>query len=438
MARWHSRDTDLLEKVGKIRKKSQKKTHAVSKGETFERPEVKWAVGGDDGAFAARVVEVHKRYAFISTEHEVNAVDTRDVWLAEVARRFLVSDRLERNFIAVGDRVLCVPDREKLVKVASDLPKCVIQHRTPRRSRIARLDPQTASREHVLATNMDQVLIVASFLSPKVKWGLIDRYLVLAESEAVDAIIVLNKLDLLTEEGRPEDIREAEAMVALYRGLGYQVVTVQANADTARQHPEIVRLKALLEGKITLLSGHSGVGKSSLVNLFKPEIIQTVEEDDNIFYKGRHTTSFASFIKLGTGGYVIDTPGIRSFTFEEKTAIELSHCFVEFRPLLGKCKYRECRHMDEPECKVLAAVAAGTISRWRYKSYLGILLGATGREGRIRDLPLDERDIRDLQPDERDIRDLLLNEQAIRELGQLAAPMSSDDLCIDEPEPEPG
>ena len=163
-----------------------------------------------------------------------------------------------------------------------------------------------------------------------------------------------------------------------------------------------------------------------------------MEEDDNIFYKGRHTTSFASFIKLGTGGYVIDTPGIRSFTFEEKTAIELSHCFVEFRPLLGKCKYRECRHMDEPDCKVLAAVAAGTISRWRYKSYLGILLGATGREGRIRDLPLDERDIRDLQPDERDIRDLLLNEQAIRELGQLAAPMSCDDLCIDEPEPEPG
>ena len=437
MARWHSRDTDLLEKVGKIRKKSQKKTHAVSKGETFERPEVKWAVGGDDGAFAARVVEVHKRYAFISTEHEVNAVDTRDVWLAEVARRFLVSDRLERNFIAVGDRVLCVPDREKLVKVASDLPKCVIQHRTPRRSRIARLDPQTASREHVLATNMDQVLIVASFLSPKVKWGLIDRYLVLAESEAVDAIIVLNKLDLLTEEGRPEDIREAEAMVALYRGLGYQVVTVQANADTARQHPEIVRLKTLLEEKITLLSGHSGVGKSSLVNLFKPEIIQTVEEDDNIFYKGRHTTSFASFIKLGTGGYVIDTPGIRSFTFEEKTAIELSHCFVEFRPLLGKCKYRECRHMDEPECKVLAAVEAGTISRWRYKSYLGILLGATGRVGRIRDLPLDERDIRDLQPDERDIRDLLLNEQAIRELGQLAAPVSGADRSIDESKPEP-
>jgi ribosome biogenesis GTPase len=126
------------------------------------------------------------------------------------------------------------------------------------------------------------------------------------------------------------------------------------------------------------------------VNLFIPEIVQAVEEDDNIFYKGRHTTSFASFIKLGTGGYVIDTPGIRSFTFEEKGPIELSHCFVEFRPLLGKCKFRECRHMDEPECVIRAAVEAGQLSRWRYKSYLGILLGATGREGRIRDLPIED------------------------------------------------
>ena len=179
-------------------------------------------------------------------------------------------------------------------------------------------------------------------------------------------------------------------MVELYRSIGYQVLTMQANAPGAKKSAAVQKLGEILKGKITLLSGHSGVGKSSLVNLFRPEIEQAVEEDDNIFYKGRHTTSFASFIKLGSGGYVIDTPGIRSFTFEEKGPIELSHCFVEFRPFLGQCKYRECRHIDEPDCAIRAAVEAGALTRWRYKSYLGILLGATGREGRIRDLPLDE------------------------------------------------
>jgi len=390
MARWHMRDTDKLEKVGKIRKKSRKKTHAVEPGESFEQSEAEWVVGGTDGAFAARVVEVHKRYAFVSSEPEAKTVNTRDVWLAEVARKFLVAERSERNFVAVGDRVLCTPDREQVVRSDADLPKCVIQRLDQRHSKIARLDPHTPGREHVLATNMDQILIVASYLSPKVKWGLIDRYLVMAESEGISAIIALNKADLLQDAERQEERAEAEAMVELYRNLGYRVFSLQANAKGAKRHADIKRLGELLKDKITLLSGHSGVGKSSLVNLFRPEIVQAVEEDDDIFYKGRHTTSFASFIKLGSGGYVIDTPGIRSFTFEEKGPIELSHCFVEFRPLLGMCKYRECRHIDEPDCAVRTAVEAGTISRWRYKSYLGILLGATGREGRIRDLPLEE------------------------------------------------
>lgn len=390
MAKWHLKDTDRLEKIGKIRKKSRKKTHAIEPGETFEKPSMDWKVGGESGAFAARVVEVHKRYAFVSTEAELGHVDTRDVWLAEVARKYLVSERSERNFVAVGDYVLCTPDREHVVKTKADLPKCVIQHLAPRHSKIARLDPHTPGLEHVLATNMDQLLIVASYLSPKVKWGLIDRYLVLAECEGIKPIIVLNKSDLLRDEGSADDIAEAEAMAELYRRIGYTVLSVQANAETAKKDQSIRDIGDLLHGKITLLSGHSGVGKSSLVNLFRPEIEQAVEEDDNIFYKGRHTTSFASFIRLGSGGYVIDTPGIRSFTFEEKGPIELSHCFVEFRPYLGQCKYRECRHLDEPDCAIRAAVEAGELTKWRYKSYLGILLGATGREGRIRDLPLED------------------------------------------------
>jgi ribosome biogenesis GTPase len=261
----------------------------------------------------------------------------------------------------------------------------------PRHSKIARLDPHLPGMLHVLASNMDQVMIVASYTNPTIKWGLIDRYLVLAEVERVRSIIVLNKRDLLAEES-DEYRQECAEREAIYKNLGYEVLSVQANAGKASKDPALKRLKELLTGRVTLLSGHSGVGKSSLVNLFKPEIVQAVEPDDNIFYKGRHTTSFASFIKLGSGGgYVIDTPGIRSFTFEELGPIELTDAFVEFRPLLGKCKYRECKHLDEPDCIIKDAVEAGTISKWRYKSYLGILLGATGREGRVRDLPLEDQ-----------------------------------------------
>jgi ribosome biogenesis GTPase len=391
MARWRDKgdDNERFEKVGKIRKRSLKKTHAANLQENFEKKEKKWVLGGDDGAFAARVVEVHKRYAFVSTEPELGEVDTRDVWLAEVARKFLVAEKAERNFVAVGDRVLCTPDRDQVIEKKTDLPKCVIQNLAPRHAKIARLDPHNPGLEHVLATNMDQLMIVASYLSPTIKWGLVDRYLVLAEHEGIDSIIVLNKEDLLEEPGNEEFKADAEEKIAIYRKLGYPVYSVQANRAGAAKDPLIKEIGERLAGKVTLLSGHSGVGKSSLVNLYKPEIVQAVEPDEDIFYKGRHTTSFASFIKLKNGGFVIDTPGIRSFTFEEKGPIELSHCFVEFRPMLGRCKFRECRHIDEPECLIRAAVEAGEISKWRYKSYLGILLGATGREGRIRDLPLD-------------------------------------------------
>jgi ribosome biogenesis GTPase len=393
MARWHQKDHDRLEKVGKMRKRSTKTRRSPTQAEVaegFERPEDEWELGGQTGAFAARVVEVHKRYCFVSTETTRGAVKTNDVWLATTARKFLVANRAERNFVAVGDRVLCTPAPEQATGNPTDLPQCVIQFLAPRRAKIARLDPHRPGLEHVLATNMDQVMIVASYLNPPVKWGLIDRYLVLAETEGVPAIIVLNKQDLLDAAEDQEWADHCRAMVETYRGLGYPTFSVVANAEGAAETEQIKEIKRLFDGKVTLLSGHSGVGKSSVINLFDPELVQVVEPDEDIFYKGRHTTTFASFIKLGTGGYCIDTPGIRSFTFPEKSAIELSHCFVEMRPLLGQCKFRECRHLDEPDCVVRAAVEAGRITRWRYKSYLGILLGATGREGRVRDLPLDE------------------------------------------------
>lgn len=385
------RDPENAEKIGKIRKRIKKTPRSADLQETFERPSSEWHIAGLEHAFAARVVEVHKRYAFVSSEKKAGKINTSDVWLATIARKFLVAERAERNFVAVGDRVLCTPAPDQETSGDPDLPRCVIQHLAPRTAKIARLDPHHPGLEHVLATNMDQLVIVASYRNPTVKWGLIDRYLVLAESEGIGAVIVLNKRDLLSLEQEHEAfVKQCHEMTETYRSIGYPVFEIQANEDNAADDPQIKNLQKILAKKISLFSGHSGVGKSSIVNLFDPEIVQPVEENANIFYKGRHTTTYASFIKLGTGGYIIDTPGIRSFTFQEKTSIELSNCFVEMRPLIGQCKYRECRHIDEPGCAVLESVESGRITRARYRSYLGILLGATGREGRIRDLPLED------------------------------------------------
>jgi len=387
MKRWkHDREKDAdrwshYDKIGRHKKKTPKSADLIEEFELSEIECQEKTVAG--GAFIGRVVEVHKGYSFIVTEPEFGKLNSKDIWIATIARKFLVAKRESRNFVCVGDRVLCEPTQDIQKSVKSNLPQCVITQLIQRRSKISRLDPICPEREHILASNIDQILIVASYLSPKIKWGLIDRYLTLAESEEIKSIIVLTKKDLLEED--IESQCDANEKIEIYKKLGYEVLSLQANRENS-DDLEIKKLHKILENNITLLSGHSGVGKSTLVNLFSPEIIQAVEPDDELFYKGRHTTTFASFIKLGiTSGYVVDTPGIRSFLINEYSSIQLTHCFREMREFIGKCKYRECRHVEEPDCMVKEAVKEGKISSWRYKSYLGILLGATGREGRLRE-----------------------------------------------------
>lgn len=378
------KDEDQFDRVAKMKPRDRKSSRSSDLGEEFECEEAAWGEKFAAG-FAARVVEVHKRYAFVSPEPEVGAIKTRDVWLATIARKFLQAKKSQRNFIVVGDRVLCTSTTEDHAGVVSDLPQCVIQQLAPRKSLIKRVDPSRSDVEHVLASNVDQILVVASFASPTVKWGLIDRYLVLAELQGIKPIVVLNKKDLLNEES-DEFRKQCAKNIEIYRSLGYVVHEVCANATQAKKNIDIQELKMELRGKVSMLSGHSGVGKSSLVNIFEPELVQAVEKNDDIFYKGRHTTSYASFIKLGTGGYVIDTPGIRSFVLQDLNHRELASGFPEIRDLMGSCRYRECRHIEEPECAVRRAMDEGTIDARRYASYKGILLGTTGREGRVRDI----------------------------------------------------
>ena len=381
--------TENMEQRGKMRRKSKKKErknpNSNDAHQNVELDQSLWAEVGGKESFVARVVEVHKRYAFVSRELEPGKIDTSDVWLATVARRFLTQDRVERNFVSVGDIVLCRPAVLDEIDKTSELPQAVILHLSPRTNKLVRLDPFYKDRSHVLASNMDQLVFVGSISKPPIKWGLIDRYLVLAESQNLPVHIVLNKVDLLG--GLKKEAQEQfELRSQYYKKIGYNVYVTQANSENTCD--EIERLTEAVKGKISLFSGHSGVGKSSVVNRFDPEIIQEVEPDSDIFYKGRHTTTYASFIKLGIGGFIIDTPGIRSFCIEEFGAISLSRYFRDIEPFVTSCKYRECAHIEEPECAVKDAVKDGVLPEWRLLSYISILTGASGREGRLRDITL--------------------------------------------------
>ncbi|MBI2601986.1 MAG: ribosome small subunit-dependent GTPase A [Deltaproteobacteria bacterium] len=353
--------------------KMRKRKIVPGKGEIFILNAKEWKKRIKQGYFAARVVEVQKRYVFVAEEPILNEIETREIWLGTVARTFLQAMRQERNFVVVGDRVLCKKGTRAEKK--SDFPQCTIDFRAERESRISRLDPMVREREHVLAANVTQMVIVASFFAPKLKWGLIDRFLVLAEQQKIKICLILNKKDLLDAAEDPFK-EECKEFIELYRSFGYPVFLTQANDQVEGE------LRNIFRNEISLVVGHSGVGKSSIINQMDPEIIQDVETQE-VLLKGRHTTTYASFIKLGTGGFVIDTPGVRSFLIAELDPLMLTWCFVDLRPYAGKCKFRECKHLQEPNCAVLDALQRGELSEWRYKSYLAILTGASGREGRI-------------------------------------------------------
>lgn len=331
-----------------------------------------------------RVIEVHKRGAFVAEEAEFKKPDTGLLWFCSIAKRHFQRAHRERNFVVVGDRVVFGPDESEEIgpsgEPESNLPRGVIQHAFARLTRVARKDPLNKDWQHVMLANIDQIAIVASVLNPTVRWGLIDRFLVQAEMERLPAFVILNKVDLLDQAdlASPEFVKEYRERVRIYKEIGYSVY--ELSALHPKKHAAVCReLKQRFRGTITGLCGHSGVGKSSIVNLLQPEFEQIVDEDPDIFYKGRHTTTYNSLLRLGIGAYAIDTPGIRSFAIEHDDHLMLADAFPEFRKI--KCRYRECRHHLEEECAIKAAVSKGEIAYERYRSYLGLLLGVSERQG---------------------------------------------------------
>jgi ribosome biogenesis GTPase / thiamine phosphate phosphatase len=267
----------------------------------------------------------------------------------------------ETNPIAVGDYVLLDAEQEG----------GVITEILQRKNHIVRQSIKRSSFSHVLAANVDQVLLLATQKRPRTSLGFIDRFLVSAESFRIPQILIFNKRDLLSLE----ELQEQESISELYRKIGVSVFSLAALEDN------IEFISSLLYGKITLVAGHSGVGKSTLLNRLSSKVQQQVGGISEFSNKGTHTTTFAEMFQLDEHSFVIDTPGVKEWGFVDMDEQEVSDYFPEMRKLRMECKFsRSCLHLNEPKCKILDAVQRGEIALSRYESYRSIVTGQDNRK----------------------------------------------------------
>ena len=257
----------------------------------------------------------------------------------------------QRHVVAAGDRVWFRPGEDHSGWIERVEPRTGILSRTSR------------GRQHILVTNVDQVLIVVSVAEPTLKPNLIDRFLVTSEKTGIDALICLNKVDLV-------DLADLQPLAGVFGQMGYSVIFTSVKTGFG-----VDRLRTLLRGKETVVSGQSGVGKSSLLNAVEPGLDLAVREVSTDNEKGRHTTTVSRLLPLAQGGYVVDTPGIRQFQLWDVIAEEVAGFFRDLRPYVNQCRYPDCTHTHEAECAVKDAVADGHLDVRRYESYTRLFAG---------------------------------------------------------------
>lgn len=264
------------------------------------------------------------------------------------------------NPIVVGDRV------EVMVTPEGAGEAHFIREILPRRNYIVRRATNLSKHAHILAANIDASFLVCTIAVPETSTTFIDRFLATAEAYRVPTELVFNKCDLYT----PEAMEYLEELTTLYSGIGYPCYQVSATTGEG-----IEALRERIAGRTTLFSGHSGVGKSTLINALVPGVELRTGDISSAHYTGMHTTTFSQMIPLPTdvGGYLIDTPGIKGFGMLDMEASEVSHYFPEIFTLSEECRFGNCSHTHEPGCAVLAALEDGRVAPSRYTSYIGIL-----------------------------------------------------------------
>lgn len=268
------------------------------------------------------------------------------------------------NPIAVGDQVEFTVRQEDSSKEGAQVG--LINNIIERKNYIIRKSPNLSKESHIIAANIDQAFLIVTISQPVTSTTFIDRFLVSAEAYRIPCRLIFNKIDLYNEE----QTQRMESMIAVYEKIGYICLKVSATEQVG-----IEQLKQMIQDKTNVFSGHSGVGKSTIINSLQPGIGLKTGDISEAHQSGKHTTTYSEMINLDFGGYIIDTPGIKGFGLLEMEKEEISHYFPEMFRLLNDCQYYNCTHTHEPGCAVKKAVAEGEIAESRYDTYLGLLDG---------------------------------------------------------------
>jgi len=286
--------------------------------------------------------------------YDIRLEDGRHV-NGRVGGKLRLDDLKTTNPIAVGDKVIVESD------VNNDF---VIREVVPRINYVVRQSPRKKHNLHLIASNVDQAVVIVTMVEPNLKQGFIDRFLMMTEPYNIPVIIVFNKADLYDEE----HLIYYNYLHTLYTSIGYEVYITSM---VTGQNIDLLKVK--LMGKTTLIAGQSGVGKSSLLNALEPDLDLRTGELSEYSGKGQHTTTFAEMHELSFGGFIIDTPGIKALAFNNLEVMDVAHNFREFFILSADCKFSDCSHRNEPKCAVKEALEKGEISELRYGNYLSII-----------------------------------------------------------------
>lgn len=285
-----------------------------------------------------------------------------ELYDCKIKGNFRIKGIKSTNPIAVGDHVTFnIQDNSGS---QSENKVGLITAISNRKNYIIRRSQNLSKQSHIIAANIDQAILVATLASPVTTTTFIDRYLASAEAYRIPVLIVFNKTDLLNVEQQAE----LEKLIFVYRQIGYKCISTSAENKDA-----IDELKSALKDKINVINGHSGVGKSTLINIMEPGLQLKTGGISDVHNTGKHTTTNSALYKLGFGGYIIDTPGIKAFGMLDMDPWEISHYFPEIFRISEECQYNNCSHTHEPGCAVKIAVKNGEIAQTRFISYLGLL-----------------------------------------------------------------
>ena len=283
---------------------------------------------------------------------------------ARLRGKFKLEGKKVSNPLAVGDRVeFDVEDVEE--------KSAVIHKIEDRRNYIIRQSTHKSAHAHIIAANLDLALLVVTLVSPRTSFGFIDRFLVTAEAYDIPAMLIYNKIDMYDQ-----DMERYQRQIShMYGQIGYSTLAVSALKSEGLEE-----VRQLIQGKTTLFSGHSGVGKSSIINRLVPDLELKTSEISSFSDKGVHTTTFAEMFEVDPETFIIDTPGIKELGIVDIPKNELSHFFPEMRERMNQCRFNNCTHTNEPGCAIVAAVRENNIALTRYESYLSMLQGEDNRK----------------------------------------------------------